>query len=165
MSSLPLRSCSEVGCANLVECGKCASHKRVIWRLLARQSGTSTERGYDAKHRKMRVSCFVRDEWKCVDCGWKPDILSDFHRFGLGEPPVERILAELSQNFRARKIHLVADHIIPIQVRPDLRLELSNLQTLCDKCHNRKTLEEVKRGEIGFKPVDRDKADSFPRVR
>jgi len=33
----------------------------------------------------------------------------------------------------------VVDHIQDIADRPDLRLEESNLQTLCRGCHNRKT--------------------------
>lgn len=34
---------------------------------------------------------------------------------------------------------LEVDHVIPIAVRPDLRLAPSNLQTLCRRCHKRKT--------------------------
>ena len=33
----------------------------------------------------------------------------------------------------------VVDHILDIADRPDLRLEESNLQSLCRACHNRKT--------------------------
>ena len=31
------------------------------------------------------------------------------------------------------------DHIIPVRLRPDLALDLSNVQRLCKSCHSRKT--------------------------
>lgn len=34
------------------------------------------------------------------------------------------------------------DHIMPIDVRPELRLVESNLQAICRPCHNRKTKRE-----------------------
>ena len=37
------------------------------------------------------------------------------------------------------------DHIIPIHVRPDLRLDADNLQSLCKSCHRRKTDADTKR--------------------
>ncbi|MCR4367994.1 HNH endonuclease [Bacillus velezensis] len=39
----------------------------------------------------------------------------------------------------------VCDHIIPIEIRWDLRLTYSNLQMLCHSCHNRKTREDEKK--------------------
>jgi len=38
----------------------------------------------------------------------------------------------------------VVDHIIPLKDDYDLRLIDSNLQTLCDVCHNKKTAKENK---------------------
>lgn len=34
------------------------------------------------------------------------------------------------------------DHIIPVAVRPDLRLELSNLRAFCKPCHSRRTMRD-----------------------
>lgn len=37
----------------------------------------------------------------------------------------------------------VADHILPLKLRPDLALELTNLRGLCKSCHNRHTRRET----------------------
>ncbi|WP_338075709.1 HNH endonuclease signature motif containing protein [Chengkuizengella sediminis] len=36
----------------------------------------------------------------------------------------------------------MVDHIVPVKVDWSLRLDLSNLQSLCNSCHNKKTAEE-----------------------
>ena len=142
MPHLPLRSCLQPGCATLVQSGKCAEHAQ----MAERRREKTTARGYDAKHQKLRILCFQRDDWRCVDCGWQAELVSDFHRFGLGEPPAAKVLEELRMNFNRGERHLHADHDIPIQVRPELRLDLDNLRTRCDKCHRVKTLREFKQG-------------------
>ena len=140
MPSAPKRPCSSPGCRALCEEGSfCPEHRR----QQDKQRGAPPARGYDADHRKLRILSFQRDAWRCVDCGWEPDIVADCRRFDLGEPPVEKVLKELRQRLNRGERHLHADHRIPIAVRPDLRLVLDNFQTLCDRCHNRKTLAET----------------------
>lgn len=34
------------------------------------------------------------------------------------------------------------DHVVPIRERPDLRLDMSNLQSVCHACHSAKTARE-----------------------
>lgn len=41
----------------------------------------------------------------------------------------------------------VVDHIIPRKDRPDLELEWSNLQALCESCHNSKSGREGRGGQ------------------
>jgi 5-methylcytosine-specific restriction endonuclease McrA len=65
-------------------------------------------------------------------------------------PPAVEVLEELRVRHNDRKKHLHADHIIPIEVRRDIRHELSNMQTLCDSCHAAKTLEEQGRAANMF---------------
>lgn len=43
---------------------------------------------------------------------------------------------------------LEVDHIEPVRDRPDLGFELTNLQTLCGKCHGRKTRLECGHPEL-----------------
>jgi len=141
MSALPSRACAFPGCSKL----NCKEHGRKrLYRELDKRRGTSNERGYDRDHQKLRILCFVRDGWKCVDCGWEPEIVTDFKRFELGTVPVDRVLDDLRRALNSGERHLHADHQIPIQVRPDLRLDLDNLKTRCDKCHNRKTMNELR---------------------
>jgi 5-methylcytosine-specific restriction endonuclease McrA len=72
--------------------------------------------------------------------------VADCRRFELDDPPVGKVLDELRQRLNRGERHLHADHELPIAVRPDLRLVLTNLQTLCDRCHNRKTRLETAAG-------------------
>ncbi len=42
---------------------------------------------------RLRIFCFLRDRWRCVDCAWEPDVAKDFRQFGLGPPPTEQVPA------------------------------------------------------------------------
>jgi len=44
---------------------------------------------------------------------------------------------------------LEVDHIKPVRTAPELAFELSNLQSLCARCHGAKTAREV-----GLAPID-----------
>src|ERR1035437_8419619 len=137
-----LRPCTTPGWPELTPGGPCESHSSIRQREQDERRGTSADRGYDADHRRLQVLCFQRDGWRCVDCGWEPDIIADSRRYGLGDPPTERVLAELRDRHNRRERHLHADHQVPIEERPDLRLDLDNLRTRCDGCHGAKTMRE-----------------------
>jgi 5-methylcytosine-specific restriction endonuclease McrA len=137
--------CSAPGCRELTTRGGfCPDHQRARGRRHDEQRASSTERGYDADHRRLRIRCFVRDNWRCVDCGWEPDIVRLCREAGLDPPPAFRVLVELRDRFADRLTHLHADHVVPIAERPDLRLDLDNLQTRCDRCHRARTRREQK---------------------
>ena len=57
-------------------------------------------------------------------------------------PPADRMLEELWERFHRGERHLHADHIIPIEERPDLRLDLDNMRTLCSPCHGARTMRD-----------------------
>ena len=43
----------------------------------------------------------------------------------------------------------VVDHVIPVRVKPELELDEGNLQSLCLKCHSKKTGQETNR-RVGY---------------
>ena len=133
-----LRPCAGPGCSELVERGRCAKCQP---RYDAQRDKTAT-RGYDADHKRLRVHCFERDGWRCVDCGWEPDIVRMARTAGVSQPPATLVLRELRERFAAGLTHLHADHQIPVDQAPHLRLDLDNLKTRCDRCHGQKTRAE-----------------------
>lgn len=133
----PLKQCSQLGCRELTHTGRCAAHQHQ-----QPERAKTAARGYDKDHRRLRILCFERDQWRCVDCGWEPDLVRLFREAGLPAPPTDHVLQALRLAFNHGARHLHADHQIPIEVRPELRLELGNLATRCDRCHNRKTARE-----------------------
>jgi 5-methylcytosine-specific restriction enzyme A len=137
-----LRPCSIPGCPELTPDGPCEQHRRARQREHDERRGSSVERGYDVGHRRLRVLCFERDGWRCVDCGWEPDIVRMFREADLGDPPTNQVLDELRDRHNRGERHFHADHQVPIEERPDLRLDLDNLRTRCDGCHRAKTLRE-----------------------
>ena len=111
MACAPKRPCSVPGCRTFCAGGSyCPAHKRETRQQQDRERGTPSARGYDAKHRQMRVLCFVRDAWRCADCGWEPDIVADCRRFELGDARVEKVLDELRERLKRGERHLHADH-------------------------------------------------------
>lgn len=145
MSNAPQRQCSAPGCPVLTSGGRCDDHRRARQHEHDAVRGSSAERGYDADYRRLRILCFRRDDWKCVDCGWEPELIRIWREVGLGLPPAKQVLEELRRAFARGERHLHADHQIPIDERPDLRLDLDNLKTRCDKCHRAKTARESAR--------------------
>ena len=107
---------------------------------------TTVQQGYGSDHERLRIRCFERDQWRCVKCGWEPETVIDYRRFEMGTPPTVEVIEELRRRYNKRERHLHADHVIPVDARPDLRLDLGNMQTLCNLCHGRKTNEERSNG-------------------
>jgi 5-methylcytosine-specific restriction endonuclease McrA len=66
---------------------------------------------------------------------------------------IVRLAAKRRDGFRCVKCgargRLEVDHIEPVRTHPELSFDLTNLQTLCGRCHSRKTAIEV-----GMTPID-----------
>ena len=152
MPMLPKRCCSDPMCGAVAAPGssRCPAHARALQRSYDDRRGTTVERGYDSDHERLRVLCFQRDEWRCKVCGWEPDVVRDCRLAGIDAPPVEVVLEELRRAKNAGERHLHCDHVLPIILSPGQRLNLDNMQTLCDWCHRRKTMKEN-----GLRPVAR----------
>jgi len=113
-----------------------------VYRQQDAQRENSNARGYDADFRRLRVQCFVRDNWQCVECDWKPRIIAECIEVGVEFPPAEIVFEHLRKAFNRGEQHLHCDHRLTVEERPDLRLSLGNLQTLCASCHSKKTRAE-----------------------
>jgi 5-methylcytosine-specific restriction protein A len=75
-------------------------------RIHERVRGSAAARGYDGQWRRLRLAV-------------------------LAEEPLCRLCAERGEAAEATDV----DHIIPLAVRPDLRLVRSNVRPLCSPCH------------------------------
>lgn len=110
--------CRFPGCPELVRGQRfCTDHRACASQQQDARRGTPAERGYD--HDWGRVAAVRRqlDHALCQPC--------------------------LSRQ-RLQPARTV-DHIVPLHVRPDWRLELENTQVICNDCHRRKTLADSQR--------------------
>lgn len=81
---------------------------------------TTSQRGYDTTWQKLRL-----------------EKLNEF-------PFCEAIIDDATSR-QCLKPATEIDHIVPIKKDPRLRLDKSNLQSMCKSCHSRKTANENKR--------------------
>lgn len=101
------RPCCKAGCGKLAYGRFCDEHKHIAQEEHDSRRGSAASRGYDARWQKLR-NWYIQQNPLCVMC----------KRAG--------IITAAS----------VVDHITPIRQAPELRLDASNLQSLCAKCHN-----------------------------
>jgi len=109
MPKKPLRPCSVSGCPALVDKGKCPEHSRQY----ERDRGSSTERGYDRRWQKARLT-YLKRHPLCAEC-------------------------ERQGRVKAAE---VVDHVIPHKGNTTLFWDVSNWQALCKACHDYKTSTE-----------------------
>ncbi|MBR2664833.1 MAG: HNH endonuclease [Clostridia bacterium] len=75
---------------------------------------------HTAAWKRARAAALRRDQGMCRDC-------------------MDRFLA--GYGVKPRRAELV-HHVIPLEERPDLALDLDNLLSLCSECHNRRHPEK-----------------------
>ena len=132
MPRRPPRPCAHPGCRALVHGaeGRCDRHRRQVARERDDRRGSSTARGYGSDWQRLRVRKLQADPL-CEGC-------KSQGRVSLAEE---------------------VDHIVRIVERPDLRLDMDNLQSLCRPCHAAKSAAErsgrlVKGCDVDGVPLD-----------
>ena len=107
--------CRFPGCPELVRGFRfCDDHRKFAYRQQDDRRLTAAARGYDHAWAK------VADQRREMDCF-------------LCQPCLKR------HRLTPAKI---VDHIVPVHIRPDWRLELGNTQVICNLCHQQKTAED-----------------------
>jgi 5-methylcytosine-specific restriction enzyme A len=124
MPSKPLRPCTKQGCNNLTRDAYCEVHQQ-----LKEQNRKQRNKDYNITKRDPVTTGFYKTKaWELV----RKQVLIRDH--GLCQ-----------HCLKDKKITVadMVDHIVPVKVAWHLRLVLSNLQSLCNACHNRKTANDV----------------------
>ena len=121
MPNAPKRPCSWPGCGALTDDGRCAGHKRQGRRDSDRRRGSSASRSYGSRWQKAREAYLGRHPL-CAQCR------------ALG-----RIVPAT-----------VVDHIVPHKGDDRLFWDSGNWESLCKRCHDRKTGGEGRLAEIGY---------------
>jgi 5-methylcytosine-specific restriction protein A len=121
MPNKPLKPCSKQGCVNLTRGRYCEIHKHVqqdMVRDYDRNRDPQSKSFYKSRQWQMiREVVKTRDNGLCVEC---------------------------LRNGRIRQGKIV-DHIEPLKLAWEKRLLLTNLQYLCQKCHNAKTQKDIQK--------------------
>ncbi|NDI33612.1 HNH endonuclease [Chengkuizengella sediminis] len=116
MPSKPKKPCNQPSCSKLTREAYCDEHKK------------DSNQYYDKYIREKKSKAFYQSkEWKIV----RQQALTRNHH-----------LCQYCLKQRQITPADMADHITPIKDDWSLRLVLSNLQSLCNSCHNKKTAEE-----------------------
>lgn len=108
MPKRPLKPCAYWGCSEVVPAGQryCERHQKQKDKERNQARPSSVERGYDRDWQAVRDQKAAQDPL-CERC-LKRGIIK----------PLDQV-----------------HHIIPIDERPDLRLNMDNLKSLCRECH------------------------------
>lgn len=122
MAKKPLRPCNKTGCRSLTENRYCKEHEYLHAENHRKYNRFIRDKKTDSFYKSKswvltRQQVLIRDNGLCQHCLTNKKIT----------------LAEM------------VDHVVPIKVRWDLRLTLSNLQSLCNACHNTKTSEDKRK--------------------
>ena len=109
MPTKPLHLCNKAGCTSLTRERYCDKHKKEYNRYNRERNDKEYVEFYKTKEwQQMRKLALARDRYQCVMCRNKGIITM------------------------ADMVH----HIIPVKKDWNKRLELDNLMSLCDACHN-----------------------------
>lgn len=130
MTMLKLCRCNKPIPITDKHCVTCASQVKSYTKARNKQR----YKEYDAKRDKKYVQFYNSKEWKDERIGARSLALARDN--GLCVMCLSNKLARVAE---------VVDHIIPVKISWELRLNVNNLQSLCNKCHARKTRDDKKK--------------------
>lgn len=81
--------------------------------------------------KRVRQDVLERDNYECQECKRRGLVTTKPNKEG-------NEAEDQSEEEEERKVKLDVDHIKDLEHYPELALELDNLETLCQDCHNRK---------------------------
>ncbi|WP_091742622.1 HNH endonuclease signature motif containing protein [Marininema mesophilum] len=113
MPSKPLRPCNYPGCPGLAQGRYCEEHTKQESQRYEQSRGSASQRGYGSSWRKARATYLKRSPL-CVGC----------EKAGRLTPAT------------------VVDHVVPHKGDTGLFWDKGNWQSLCKRCHDRKTATE-----------------------
>jgi 5-methylcytosine-specific restriction protein A len=114
----PLSPCRYPGCPNLGDGAYCEKHRKQV------------NREYNANIRDKEAQAFYESpEWRKL------------RKLKLQQTPY---CEECYRNGHMTAAQM-CDHILPIREYPSRRLDITNLQSLCNSCHRAKTNREQRR--------------------
>lgn len=122
----PLRPCGQIGCSNLTNKTYCNDHSYILeGRNKERHKhynkykrDEQSQKFYNSREwKRTRLTRLQKDKYLCIRC---------------------------KEDNKITHADMV-DHIIPISVDWSKRLDVDNLQSLCNKCHAIKTADDKRR--------------------
>ena len=114
---------NKVGCKNLTSQTYCDEHKYIL-----EERERDRHKRYDKYKRDQQAKKFYGS------AAWQR---TREHRLMLDKGLCQHCLKENKLTYAT-----MVDHIIPVRVDWSLRLDINNLQSLCDPCHAIKTLKD-----------------------
>jgi 5-methylcytosine-specific restriction protein A len=115
MPRKPLLPCRHPGCPRLSDQSYCEIHRR--------QNKSQADREYNKNRRNQELQAFYDSpQWRrmrAIKIKCTPYCEECYRQGSISEAKI-------------------VDHILPIKDCPDRRLDLTNLQSLCLSCHNKK---------------------------
>lgn len=134
------------------QCPSCGRHKtewarRTDWRCCSVECTKNfwNEHVKVASWQDLRIKCFARDDWRCVNCGKQPTtILQNEYVSQYQKVLKVEYIDKYKCNMATVVDTLIADHKQAIALGGK-EWDINNLQTLCKECNKNKTAIDARK--------------------